>query len=76
MIMLISVILFVFCIYDLRNDCCTLDEISTIHVALWKGCVRSERSFRTYELARSMLLMILKANCVATDNPFDKQNLY
>ena len=51
-------------------------EISIVHVALWKGCVRSERSFRKYQLARSMLLMILKANCVATDNPFDKQNIY
>ena len=76
MIMSISVILFVFCIYDLRNDCCTGNEISTVHVALWKGCVRSERSFRRYQLTRSMLLMILKANCAATDNLFEKQNLY
>ena len=50
--------------------------ISIVHVALWKGCVRSERSFRKYQLTRSMLLMILKSNCVATDNPFDKKNIY
>lgn len=55
--------------------CCILNKISTVHVALWKGCVRSERSFRKDQLARSMLLMILNTNCVATDNTFDKKNI-